>query len=116
MNWVEYSDFLWTYRWNQAIQDVNPDIIEIGMFPYLLFTYQEAQPTPVTWNDYAESHYIGDINPNVVLDPDAQQYVLGMVHSPWRIPAQHFIQWWKTGSEQPITVCPFTNENLPVST
>jgi len=86
MDWVEYSDFLWSYRWPQAIQEVNPDIIEI-----------------VTWNDYAESHYIGDINPNVVLDPDGQQYVPGMVHAPWRIPAQHYIQWWKTETEPAVT-------------
>lgn len=29
MDWVELSDTLWYYRWLQAIQDVNPDIVEI---------------------------------------------------------------------------------------
>jgi hypothetical protein len=29
-DWVEQSDFLWYYRWLQAIQDVDPDIVEIG--------------------------------------------------------------------------------------
>lgn len=41
-DWVELSDTLWKYRWEQAINDVKPDIVEI-----------------VTWNDYGESHYIG---------------------------------------------------------
>jgi glucan endo-1,3-alpha-glucosidase len=40
-NWVEQSDTLWKYRWEQTLQ-VKPDIVEI-----------------VTWNDYGESHYIG---------------------------------------------------------
>ncbi|CAE6436506.1 unnamed protein product [Rhizoctonia solani] len=56
-NWVQLSDTLWDYRWKQAINDVKPDIVEI-----------------VTRNDYAESHYIGDINPNVYLDPTVSQY------------------------------------------
>jgi len=85
-DWVEQSDFLWYYRWLQAIQDVKPDIVEI-----------------VTWNDYAESHYIGDINPNVDLGDLAPQYVDGFIHAPWRIVAQHFIQWYKTGSEPAVT-------------
>lgn len=41
-DWVELSDTLWKYRWEQAINTVKPDIVEI-----------------VTWNDYPESHYIG---------------------------------------------------------
>ena len=36
-NWVEQSDTLWKYRWEQAINTVKPDIVEI-----------------VTWNDYGE--------------------------------------------------------------
>lgn len=35
LDWVEQSDELWKYRWEQAISDVKPDIVEI-----------------VTWNDY----------------------------------------------------------------
>ncbi|KZO90364.1 glycoside hydrolase family 71 protein [Calocera viscosa TUFC12733] len=85
-DWVELSDTLWYYRWLQAIQDVNPDIVEI-----------------VTWNDYAESHYIGDINPNVNLGDIAPLYVDGFVHSPWRYVAQYFIPWYRTGQAPPIT-------------
>jgi hypothetical protein len=29
-DWVEYSDTLWNYRWQQAVNDVKPDIVEIG--------------------------------------------------------------------------------------
>jgi glucan endo-1,3-alpha-glucosidase len=57
-NWVTH----WNYRWEQAVQQVVPDIVEI-----------------VTWNDYAESHYIGDINPKVGLGTIA--LCNGFVHS-----------------------------------
>ncbi|KAF7318311.1 hypothetical protein HMN09_00339900 [Mycena chlorophos] len=85
-NWVELSDTLWMYRWQQAIDDVKPDIVEI-----------------ITWNDYAESHYIGDINPNVDLGTAAPNYVNGFVHAPWRIVAQYYISWYKTGSAPAVT-------------
>ncbi|KAF9811783.1 hypothetical protein IEO21_06395 [Rhodonia placenta] len=81
-DWVEYSDTLWHYRWLQAIQDVQPDIVEI-----------------VTWNDYAESHYIGDINSKVNLGTYAPNYVNGFTHDAWRNVAQFFISWYKNGSE-----------------
>ncbi|CAE6414787.1 unnamed protein product [Rhizoctonia solani] len=84
-NWVQFSDTLWDYRWKQAINDVKPDIVEI-----------------VTWNDYAESHYIGDINPNVYLDSTVSQYVNGFVHAPWRIVADYYIKWYKNGSAPAI--------------
>ncbi|KAJ7926937.1 glycoside hydrolase family 71 protein [Mycena leptocephala] len=84
--WVELGDTLWNYRWLQAIQDVKPDIIEI-----------------VTWNDYAESHYIGDINPNVDLGDAAPNYVNGFPHAAWRIIAQYYISWYKTGKAPTVT-------------
>ncbi|KAF7341480.1 hypothetical protein MVEN_01885300 [Mycena venus] len=84
--WVELGDTLWKYRWEQAIQDVKPDIIEI-----------------ITWNDYAESHYIGDINPNVDLGTAAPNYVNGFPHAAWRIIAQYYISWYKTGNAPTVT-------------
>ncbi|SJL03781.1 uncharacterized protein ARMOST_07138 [Armillaria ostoyae] len=84
-NWVEQSDTLWNYRWQQAINDVQPDIVEI-----------------VTWNDYAESHYIGDINPNVALY-DAAAYITGIDHAAWRIVAQYYISYFKAGTAPAIT-------------
>ncbi|KAG1722687.1 glycoside hydrolase family 71 protein [Suillus paluster] len=29
-DWVEYSDTLWNYRWQQAVNDVKPDIVYLG--------------------------------------------------------------------------------------
>ncbi|KAG1805459.1 glycoside hydrolase family 71 protein [Suillus subaureus] len=85
-DWVEYSDTLWNYRWQQAVNDVKPDIVEI-----------------VTWNDYGESHYIGDINPNVYLGTQAPLYVNGFTHAAWRDVAQYYILWFKTGFAPTIT-------------
>ncbi|EJD34565.1 hypothetical protein AURDEDRAFT_117617 [Auricularia subglabra TFB-10046 SS5] len=77
--WVESSDYIWKYRWEQAINEVKPDIIEI-----------------VTWNDYGESHYITDVNPVVNLGTDAPHYVTGVDHSAWQIPAKYYIKWFKS--------------------
>jgi len=85
-DWVELSDTLWNYRWQQAVKDVKPDIVEI-----------------VTWNDYGESHYIGDINPNVDLGTQASLYVRGFDHAQWRAIAQYYIQYFKTGSAPTVT-------------
>ncbi|KAH7908228.1 glycoside hydrolase family 71 protein [Hygrophoropsis aurantiaca] len=85
-DWIEYSDTLWNYRWQQAVNDVKPDIVEI-----------------VTWNDYGESHYIGDINPIVNLGSQAPFYVDGFVHSKWRDVAQYYISYYKTGTAPTIT-------------
>lgn len=60
--------------------------------------------TSVTWNDYAESHYIGDINPNVDLGDLAPQYVDGFVHGAWRDVAKYYIQWYKNGAAPPVEV------------
>ncbi|KAL0955994.1 hypothetical protein HGRIS_002171 [Hohenbuehelia grisea] len=80
-DWVELSDTLWKYRWEQAINTVVPDIVEI-----------------VTWNDYAESHYIGAVNPNVFMDADAHAYVDGMDHTGWQLIAKYYISWYINGS------------------
>ncbi|KAG1797384.1 glycoside hydrolase family 71 protein [Suillus plorans] len=85
-DWVQYSDTLWNYRWQQAVNDVKPDIVEI-----------------ISWNDYAESHYIGDINPKVYLGTQAPLYVDGFIHAAWRDVAQYYISWFKTGSAPIIT-------------
>jgi glucan endo-1,3-alpha-glucosidase len=98
-DWVELSDTLWNYRWQQAVNDVKPDIVEIGNF-YLSSCYPKIRPftLSVTWNDYGESHYISDINPNVNLGSQAPLYVDGFVHSNWRDVAQYYISYFKTGS------------------
>ncbi|KII85524.1 glycoside hydrolase family 71 protein [Plicaturopsis crispa FD-325 SS-3] len=88
-NWVEYSDTLWKYRWEQAAQQVIPDIVEI-----------------VTWNDYPESHYISDIFPKSDLGDLAPQYVTGFTHAAWRDVAKYYISLYKNGKAPAIT----TNE------
>ncbi|KZT25212.1 glycoside hydrolase family 71 protein [Neolentinus lepideus HHB14362 ss-1] len=84
-DWVELSDQLWDYRWQQALQ-IAPDIVEI-----------------VTWNDYGESHYIGDINSNVDLGTYAPNYVPGFVHADWRIVAQYYISYYKNNAAPTVT-------------
>ncbi|KAI0322382.1 glycoside hydrolase family 71 protein [Amylostereum chailletii] len=79
-DWVELSDTLWKYRWEQAINDVNADIVEI-----------------VTWNDYAESHYISAVNPNVFMADDAHAYIDGIDHTAWQIVAKYYVAWYLTG-------------------
>ncbi|VDC04446.1 unnamed protein product [Peniophora sp. CBMAI 1063] len=85
-DWVELSDTLIKYRWEQAINEVKPDIVEI-----------------VTWNDYAESHYIAALNPNVVMAADAHAYVDGADHTPWQIIMKHYISWYLTGTEPAVS-------------
>ncbi|TFY62876.1 hypothetical protein EVG20_g6544 [Dentipellis fragilis] len=85
-DWVELSDTLWKYRWEQAINDIVPDIVEI-----------------VTWNDYAESHYIGAINPNVFQDSDAHAYTDGVDHTGWHIVAQYYISWYLHGTAPSVS-------------
>lgn len=51
----------------------------------------------------AESHYIGDINPNVYVG-DAGAYITGFTHSAWRVIAQYYISWYKSGTVPAITV------------
>ncbi|KZP15020.1 glycoside hydrolase family 71 protein [Athelia psychrophila] len=85
-DWVELSDTLWNYRWQQAVNDVKPDIVEI-----------------ITWNDYGESHYISDINYNVNIGTEEEAYVYGFDHSHWRDVAQYYIKYFKTGSAPAVT-------------
>lgn len=50
----------------------------------------------VTWLDeYDESHYISDINPNVNLGSQEPFYVDAFVHSNWRDVAQYYISYFK---------------------
>ncbi|KAK5677294.1 hypothetical protein LTR17_027713 [Elasticomyces elasticus] len=89
-SWVEYSDVLFPNRWQQAISTVQPDIVEI-----------------ITWNDFEESHYIRDLPP--VAGPAAVDfgvtgaYIYGQTHSAWRVMAQYYISWYKTGLPPKVT-------------
>lgn len=57
----------------------------------------------VTWDDYGESHYISDINPNVQLQ-QASNYVDGFVHSNWRDVAHYYIHRFTSGTQPTLTV------------
>ena len=91
-SWVEYSDVLFPNRWEQAINTVQPDIVEI-----------------ITWNDFEESHYIRDLPP--VTGPAAVgfgvtgAYIYGQTHSAWRVMAQYYISWYKTGLAPKVSSC-----------
>ena len=104
-DWVELSDTLWNYRWQQAVEDVKPDIVEIGMISRMSLcgSYRLTVISAVTWNEYGESHYIADINPIVNLGSQAPLYVDGFPHSNWRDVAQYYISWFKTGKAPAIT-------------
>jgi glucan endo-1,3-alpha-glucosidase len=103
---VELSDTLWNYRWQQAVNDVKPDIVEIGILTSIFEILKLTTFTrSVTWNDYGESHYISDINPNVNLGSQAPFYVDGFVHSNWRDVARYYISYFKKGTAPTITVC-----------
>ncbi|KAH7105054.1 glycosyl hydrolase family 71-domain-containing protein [Auriculariales sp. MPI-PUGE-AT-0066] len=76
--WIQNSDYLYKYRWEQAINEVKPDIVEL-----------------ITWNDYGESHYMIDINPIVGLDPDSTKYINGVDHTAWQVMTKYYISWFK---------------------
>ncbi|KAK5163092.1 hypothetical protein LTR04_002734 [Oleoguttula sp. CCFEE 6159] len=90
-SWVAYSDTLFKYRWESAINKVQPDIIEL-----------------LTWNDYGESHYLRNLPPASETGPasvrlgEMGKYVYGTDHSGWRIMAKYYIAWYKTGTPPAI--------------
>ncbi|KAM0420416.1 hypothetical protein ACHAPT_011837 [Fusarium lateritium] len=78
-NWYSSSESLWYDRWQQVL-DVLPDAIEI-----------------ITWNDFSESSYIGDIVPSQIVG-GAEVYVDGFSHSALRSVLPYFIQAYKAGT------------------
>ncbi|KAK4544089.1 hypothetical protein LTR36_004587 [Oleoguttula mirabilis] len=95
-SWVAYSDTLFPDRFKELISNdaIQPDIIEL-----------------LTWNDFAESHYLRDLPDETdtsatdyVTLGDMGAYVWGQNHAPWRIIAKYYIEWWKTGSAPAITM------------
>ncbi|KAH7175340.1 glycoside hydrolase [Dactylonectria macrodidyma] len=79
-NWYSSSDSLWYDRWQQVLE-VMPEYIEI-----------------ITWNDFSESSYIGDIVDAQVVD-GADAYVDGMDHSAMRAVLPYFIKAYKEGNK-----------------
>ncbi|KAF2091401.1 glycoside hydrolase family 71 protein [Saccharata proteae CBS 121410] len=84
-SFVQYSDTLWYYRWYEAINDVQPDIITI-----------------ISWNDYISSNYIRDLPPATgagsVSLGSQENYVAGVNHTAWRTLAQYYITYYKSAN------------------
>ncbi|KAK3346008.1 glycosyl hydrolase family 71-domain-containing protein [Lasiosphaeria hispida] len=66
-------------RWEQVL-DVDPDMVEI-----------------ITWNDFGESHYIGDIREEQVID-SAKPYVDGLTHEGFRAILPYYAAAYKAGT------------------
>jgi len=78
-NWLLGSDSLWYDRWEQVI-DVNPQFVEI-----------------ITWNDFGESHYIGDQSQGTV-DAEEAVFANDMSHVGWQKALPYYIAAYKAGS------------------
>ncbi|KAL2314500.1 Glucan endo-1,3-alpha-glucosidase agn1 [Schizosaccharomyces pombe] len=80
-NWAYKSDWLIIDRWNEMLS-VQPDMIEV-----------------LTWNDYGESHYIGNIQG--ALPAGSEGYVDGFDHTAWRYLMSPYISAYKLGLSEP---------------
>ncbi|KAA8903854.1 glycoside hydrolase [Sphaerosporella brunnea] len=78
-NWLWNTDTLWYDRWEQ-VMDIMPDFVEI-----------------ISWNDYSESHYIGDIRDSGVVD-QAKWYVDGVPHTAWQFVLPYYTAAYKAGT------------------
>ena len=76
-NWYFASDSLWYDRWQQVIA-LQPDLVEI-----------------ITWNDFGESSYIGDVVDAQIVS-GAEAYVDGYSHSAFRSVLPYFISAYKS--------------------
>lgn len=92
--WVAYSDYLFPDRFESITgpDAFQPDIIEL-----------------LTWNDFAESHYIRDLPDkddetatDYVVLGDHGNYVWGQDHSGWRRMVRYYINYWKSGKRPTI--------------
>ncbi|OZJ02016.1 hypothetical protein BZG36_05201 [Bifiguratus adelaidae] len=76
-DWVWRGDDLWAQRWQQVLQ-INPAFVEI-----------------VTWNDFAESHYIGPVYTTSEIAAGSSTYVNNMPHESWRDFLPYYIAMYK---------------------
>ncbi|KAF2194284.1 glycoside hydrolase family 71 protein [Zopfia rhizophila CBS 207.26] len=83
-NWVFPGDLLWYNRWNEILE-LGPRFIEI-----------------ITWNDYGESHYIGNLaSPHS--DDGNSKWVNDMPHNGWLDMAIPYIAAYKAGQKSPAS-------------
>ncbi|KAK3950622.1 glycosyl hydrolase family 71-domain-containing protein [Pseudoneurospora amorphoporcata] len=90
-NWYSPSDTLWPTRLSQALSLNHassggggggagaPDLLQI-----------------ITWNDFAESHYISDLVPSQILS-EAESYVNGFDHGGFRAVLPWYVAAYKLG-------------------
>ncbi|KAF2138481.1 glycoside hydrolase family 71 protein [Aplosporella prunicola CBS 121167] len=87
-SWVQYSDTLYSHRWNQAITDVQPDIVNI-----------------LSWNDYIASTYLREVpektGPGSVDLGEQGNYVYGMNHTAWGAMTKYFSKGYMTDNNKP---------------
>ncbi|CZR50931.1 related to mutanase [Phialocephala subalpina] len=76
-DWVWRGDDLWADRWAETL-DVNPEFVQI-----------------VSWNDFAEAHYIGPIYTDSEIAAGSAIYVDGMPHESWRDFIPYYIAKFK---------------------
>lgn len=86
-NWVYKSDDLLTTRWEQLVS-LQPDFIEI-----------------VTWNDYGESSYIGQISGATPYDGEinSSSWTYGYDHTAWAGLCAYYIQAYKNAAYPAVT-------------
>ncbi|KAJ7068693.1 glycoside hydrolase [Mycena amicta] len=82
-NWVFIAEQLITDRWPQVLS-IQPELVEL-----------------VTWNDYGESHYIADSEPDHS-DDGSSVWANGYPHAGWRIITQAYISAYKSGASAPV--------------
>ncbi|KAF7320663.1 hypothetical protein HMN09_00151200 [Mycena chlorophos] len=80
---VFIAEQLITDRWPQVLV-LQPQLVEL-----------------VTWNDYGESHYIADFEPDHTDDGSAE-WAAGYPHAGWRSITKAFIAAYKAGTTEPV--------------
>ncbi|KAJ7050679.1 glycoside hydrolase family 71 protein [Mycena amicta] len=82
-NWVFIAEQLITDRWPQVLE-IQPALVEL-----------------VTWNDFGESHYISDSEPDHS-DDGSSAWATGYPHAGWRIITKAYIAAYKSGASAPV--------------
>ncbi|CCC12102.1 hypothetical protein SMACR_05840 [Sordaria macrospora] len=104
-NWYSSSDTLWPTRLSQALSLSENSLSDSPRSPDLLQI--------ITWNDFAESHYISDLVPSQILS-EAESYVNGFDHGGFRAVLPWYVAAYKLGktAEEGLTDAEWPKEKL----
>lgn len=104
-NWYSPSDTLWPTRLSQALSLSENSLSDSPRSPDLLQI--------ITWNDFAESHYISDLVPSQILS-EAESYVNGFDHGGFRAVLPWYVAAYKLGktAEEGLTDAEWPKEKL----